>query len=90
MILLSSKTAKSCTICLVNLYHHEIVNYLEISIELKEDFRRGSGALKFNNPRLLSMERSLEASYKSKFAEVDKMKNLKGEQAHRERCVYYQ
>jgi hypothetical protein len=52
---------------------------LEGKIELKEEVKWGSEVLKFNNSRLLSMERLLEAIYKSKVADVDGVKNLEGE-----------
>ncbi len=49
--------------------------------ELKEEVKRVSEALKFNNSRSLSMERLLEAIYKSKVADVEKVKGLEGEVA---------
>ena len=49
---------------------------LEGKIELKEEVKWGSQVLKFNNSRLLSMERLLEAIYKSKVADVDGVKKL--------------
>jgi hypothetical protein len=52
-----------------------------VHFELKEEVKRVSEALKFNNSRSLSMERLLEAIYKSKVADVDKVKGLEGEVA---------
>jgi hypothetical protein len=49
--------------------------------ELKQEVKRVSEALKFNNSRSLSMERLLEAIYKSKIADVEKVKGLEGEVA---------
>ena len=42
---------------------------------------RVSESLKFNNSRLLSLERLLEAIYRNKVADVEKVKNLEGEVA---------
>ncbi len=49
--------------------------------ELKEEVKRVSEALKFSNSRSLSMERLLEAIYKNKVADVEKVKSLEGEVA---------
>ena len=49
--------------------------------ELKEEVKRVSEALKFTNSRSLSMERLLEAIYKNKVADVEKVKSLEGEVA---------
>ena len=49
--------------------------------ELKEEVKRVSEALKYNNSRSLSMERLLEAIYKNKVADVEKVKSLEGEVA---------
>ena len=49
--------------------------------ELKEEIKRNSEALKFNNSRMLSMERLQEAIYKTKTSDVDKVKNIENEVA---------
>ena len=54
---------------------------VQMNFELREEVKRASEALKFNNSRMLSMERLLEAIYKNKVADVDKAKNLEGELA---------
>jgi hypothetical protein len=52
-----------------------------MNFELREEVKRVGEVLKFNNSRMLSMERLLEAIYKNKVAEVDGVKNLEGEVA---------
>ncbi len=47
--------------------------------ELKEEVKRVSEALKYSNSRSLSMERLLEAIYKNKVADVEKVKSLECE-----------
>jgi hypothetical protein len=53
--------------------------FSQANFELKREVKGNSDALKFNNSRLLSMERLLEAIYKSKVTDVEKMKNIEGE-----------
>jgi hypothetical protein len=53
----------------------------QANFEIKREVKGNSDALKFTNSRLLGMERLLEAIYKSKVADVEKVKNLEGEVA---------
>ena len=54
---------------------------VQANFELKQEVKGNSEALKFNNSRLLSMERLLEAIYRHKVADIDKVKCLEGEVA---------
>lgn len=54
---------------------------LQVSFELKEEVKRVSEALKFNNSRLLGLERLQEAVCKSRIVEVDKAKSIEVELA---------
>ena len=49
--------------------------------ELKEEVKRVGEALKISNSGTLFMERLLEAIYKNKVADVEKVKSLEGEVA---------
>ena len=53
----------------------------QATFELQQEVKRGSEALKFNNSRMLSMERLLEGIYKNKVGDLERMKNLEGEVA---------
>jgi hypothetical protein len=54
---------------------------LQASFELKQEVKRVAEALKFNNSRVMSQERLLEAIYKTKVADIDKVGNLEREVA---------
>ena len=49
--------------------------------DLKKEVRIVGEALKFNNSRMLGLERLAEAQFKSKICEVDKVQNLERELA---------
>lgn len=51
----------------------------QANFELKREVKGNSDALKFNNSRMLSMERLLEGIYKNKVADVEKVRCLEGE-----------
>jgi hypothetical protein len=51
----------------------------QANFELKREVKGNSDALKFNNSRLLSMERLLEGLYKNKVADVEKVEVLESE-----------
>ena len=53
----------------------------QANFEIKREVKGNSDALKFTNSRLLGMERLLEALYKHKVADSDKVKGLEGEVA---------
>lgn len=49
--------------------------------ELKKEVRVVGEAMKFNNSRMLGLERLAEAQFKSKISEVDKVQNIEKELA---------
>ncbi len=53
----------------------------QANFEIRREVKGNSDALKFTNSRLLGMERLLEALYKHKVADIDKVKCLEGEVA---------